>query len=133
GAELAKPLDDAEPKVILSASCGIEPNRVVEYKPLLDRAFELARHAPDSCIIYQRDALCCELTPGRDLDWIDLLAEAAPVDCVPVKATDPLYILYTSGTTGTPKGVRSEEHTSELQSRFDLVCRLLLEKKNNTL
>src|SRR5699024_5654461 len=101
----AKRIDDAEPKVILSASCGIEPNRVVEYKPLLDRAFELARHAPDSCIIYQRDALCCELTPGRDLDWIDLLAEAAPVDCVPVKATDPLYILYTSGTTGTPKGV----------------------------
>src|SRR5699024_801408 len=105
GAELAKRIDDAEPKVILSASCGIEPNRVVEYKPLLDRAFELARHAPDSCNIYLRDALCCELTPCRDLDWIDLLAEAAPVDCVPVKATDPLYILYTSGTTGTPKGV----------------------------
>lgn len=105
GAELAKRIDDAKPKLVLSASCGIEPSRVVEYKPLLDKAFELAEHAPEHSIIFQRDKLRCDLTPGRDLDWSDLLASAEPVGCVPVKATDPLYVLYTSGTTGTPKGV----------------------------
>src|SRR5699024_3688388 len=105
GAELAKRIDDAQPKLVLSASCGIEPNRVVEYKPLLDKACELAVHAPAHCIILQREQHGCELTPGRDLDWLALTAAAEPVACVPVKATDPLYSLYTSGTTGTPKGV----------------------------
>src|SRR5699024_9200673 len=76
GAELAKRIDDAQPKVLLSASCGIEPNRVVAYKPLLDRACELSAHAPDACIIFQRDTQRCELTPGRDLDWSELLADA---------------------------------------------------------
>jgi propionyl-CoA synthetase len=103
--ELAVRIEDAKPRIMISASCGIEPKGPIPYKPLLDKAIDLSSHKPEKCVIYQRPQVKADLIPGRDIDWAEALKGATPAGCVTMEATDPLYILYTSGTTGVPKGV----------------------------
>jgi propionyl-CoA synthetase len=117
--ELAIRIDDARPKLVLSASCGIEVDRIVEYKPLLDRALELSSHEPRT-VILEREQAHAELQAGRDLDWAETVAAAEPVDCVPLTATDPLYILYTSGTTAVPKGVVRDNGGHAVALRYSM-------------
>jgi propionyl-CoA synthetase len=118
--ELAVRLDDATPKALLTASCGIEINRLIEYKPIIDAAIEMATHKPASCIVLQRPQATASMQAGRDVDWQQALVDAEPAACVALKGSDPLYILYTSGTTGKPKGVVRENGGHAVAMKYSM-------------
>jgi len=118
--ELAIRIDDAKPKTIVSASCGIEGKKTIPYKPLVDKAIKLSTHKPETCVIFQRPQVSAELIDGRDYDWENSMKNAEPTQCLPVAATDPLYILYTSGTTGKPKGVMRDNGGHAVALRWSM-------------